>query len=557
MSPGRRVTCALCHRSEETTITGALSTKDEVTAHQNCLLFSSGIYCRNSPQFDDLFGFSVEDVMTEVKRGSKLYCNKCKKKGATAGCEVRRCKKSYHYPCAVQEGAKITEEPDNGKYGLFCFKHHPDRLENNCSANGLGTSKNPSGAGSSKVYCLTCEKTEGNISLESLSNSIIMLYCDQHAPSTHKWNTNDDSAAARPTAYSSDSNSSSSMTHLHPKRRLSFNDKQEESPSKRKSAARTRKISDSSNSDENESTAAMEIFAPLESDIDESANSVPEHPVSLILIPPLELFNYILLHFFTMPQFIRKDTESPAECTTGNQPEDESRGTNVDEDETIIDLDAESESLLPVQICREATAGPAPSPKTVSTAYPKVILAKSVESKKRQDEGSSPEHKPVHSPVQHIAGPSAPKQSSTGAPPSPDSKPHSVTGSPRGGSSAISPAPRETICVSLVSSSPSLMGPRSDPKLSIDSPSFWKSCNTAGCTQAIFTDFINEMNDIASRIQSDQASQEDCDLALAVMAASGKLAELVAKQQKELQRKQMELTKAAAAMKEVFSALRR
>lgn len=34
--------------------------------------FSSGIYCQHSPQFDDLFGFSVEDVMEEVKRGSKL-----------------------------------------------------------------------------------------------------------------------------------------------------------------------------------------------------------------------------------------------------------------------------------------------------------------------------------------------------------------------------------------------------------------------------------------------------------------------------------------------------
>lgn len=35
-------------------------------------LFSSGIYCQNSPEFDDLFGFSVEDVMKEVKRGGKL-----------------------------------------------------------------------------------------------------------------------------------------------------------------------------------------------------------------------------------------------------------------------------------------------------------------------------------------------------------------------------------------------------------------------------------------------------------------------------------------------------
>lgn len=38
-----------------------------------------------------------------------------------------------------------------------------------------------------------------------------------------------------------------------------------------------------SSSDENEPNTQMEIFAPLESDLEESANSAPEHQVSLIL----------------------------------------------------------------------------------------------------------------------------------------------------------------------------------------------------------------------------------------------------------------------------------
>ncbi|KAK1903348.1 PHD finger protein 6 [Dissostichus eleginoides] len=67
-----RLLCVLCQRSEQTKITGALSTKDDVTAHQNCLLFSSALFCRNTPQFDDLFGFSVDDVLNEVKRGRQL-----------------------------------------------------------------------------------------------------------------------------------------------------------------------------------------------------------------------------------------------------------------------------------------------------------------------------------------------------------------------------------------------------------------------------------------------------------------------------------------------------
>ncbi|XP_058479348.1 uncharacterized protein LOC131455613 isoform X2 [Solea solea] len=95
------------------------------------------------------------------------------------------------------------------------------------------------------------------------------------------------------------------------------------------------------------------------------------------------------------------------------------------------------------------------------------------------------------------------------------------------------------------------------PRVSIDSSSFWKSCNAAGCTQAIITDFIRMLNDISNRIQADQASQGDYNLALSVMEASGKLTEFVDKQQKELKRKQTELMKAVAAMEDVVTAVRR
>ncbi|KAK5890133.1 hypothetical protein CesoFtcFv8_013690 [Champsocephalus esox] len=116
MHEDARLLCVLCQRSEQTKFTGALSTKEDVTAHQNCLLFSSALFCRNTPQFDNLFGFSVDDVLGEVKRGRQLICNKCKTRGATVGCEVGRCKKSYHYPCAVEERAKIVEDVTKEKY---------------------------------------------------------------------------------------------------------------------------------------------------------------------------------------------------------------------------------------------------------------------------------------------------------------------------------------------------------------------------------------------------------------------------------------------------------
>ncbi|XP_054471747.1 PHD finger protein 6 [Anoplopoma fimbria] len=243
MDDSNRVSCVLCQRSEETKITGALSTKDDVTAHQNCLLFSSGIYCRNTPQFDDLFGFSVEDVLIEVKRGSKLMCSKCKMKGATAGCEVKRCKKSYHYPCAVQDRAKVVEDTEEGKYGLYCTKHDQQTQKNNGSVNGRPSSFNESPTSKSQ---------------------------SEAGPSKRN-----SSAAGRPSVHSSDSNSSSSGTPSCSKRPLDCSDKQEGTPSKRK-AWNVFLTDDSSNSGDNEPDSEMAIYAPIETDIDESANSVPE-----------------------------------------------------------------------------------------------------------------------------------------------------------------------------------------------------------------------------------------------------------------------------------------
>ncbi|XP_058510786.1 PHD finger protein 6-like isoform X3 [Solea solea] len=246
MADGREVKCVMCQRSEETSVTGPMSTKDGLTAHQNCLLFASGLYCKNTPEFDDLFGFSVEDVRDEVNRGNKLTCRKCKKRGAAAGCEVRRCKKSYHYPCAVEDKAKITEDPKGGLYGLFCPEHYPQPqggAKNDGAENGMdsdsavaGTSNNVNGAGSSKR----------------------------------------NSSVAGESVCSSDSSSSSSGTHRSPKKRLRIDD--------RHKIPLKRILSDSSScSEEDQPNTDMNIFAPIESDFDESANSVPGQQVGFIL----------------------------------------------------------------------------------------------------------------------------------------------------------------------------------------------------------------------------------------------------------------------------------
>ncbi|KAM8855941.1 uncharacterized protein phf11 isoform 2-T2 [Spinachia spinachia] len=399
-----KVLCALCQRGDETKVTGALATKDYVTAHQNCLLYSSGICCSCSPQYDDLFGFSVADVLAEVKRGSKLMCYRCQTRGATAGCEVKRCNKSYHYPCAVQHKAMFVEDAVQGKYELFCFKHRDQKQ-----------------SGPTKV--------------------------------------------TRASEFSSDSNSGRPSSS---KRRLSFQDKPKGNPSKRKAAVEIF-TEDSSDSDVG-ADEDMVAFGPVETD----SNSSPK------------------------AELIREDGKSPAGSTSGSPPVNGTMAGAKEDDNPILRSDCESESLLPAS----------PSSRFQSTLYPRLVLLKS-----EVDGTVSPPQDEINSPLLGLSG--------AGSPPLPHhSLPLNV---PRSAASTSSPPDTSFTFPTLA--------PPSSLKPDLNSTSFWKNCNAAGCTQALFAGFLNEMNAVCSRIQSDRASREDYDHALAVMIASGTLEEVVAKQQ--------------------------
>ncbi|XP_048458769.1 uncharacterized protein LOC109919656 isoform X2 [Rhincodon typus] len=120
--------CGLCLRSGESRETGKLFTDGPIAAHQNCLLYSSNLVSHDS-DFEDFGGFLVEDIKKEIKRGSKLKCSSCRKKGATVGCEVKMCRRSYHYPCAIHDEAAVIEDNTQGIYRIYC-KAHKKAMEN-------------------------------------------------------------------------------------------------------------------------------------------------------------------------------------------------------------------------------------------------------------------------------------------------------------------------------------------------------------------------------------------------------------------------------------------
>ncbi|XP_064417014.1 uncharacterized protein LOC102357403 isoform X2 [Latimeria chalumnae] len=117
--------CAFCHGRDEDDITEELLVKEGVTAHVNCMLFSSNLATQDPQNQENFVGFRLEDVKAEIRRGRRLKCSYCKKPGASVGCEVPSCRRSYHYPCAVKDGAKIVEE--GPMHIIYCKEHAKEK----------------------------------------------------------------------------------------------------------------------------------------------------------------------------------------------------------------------------------------------------------------------------------------------------------------------------------------------------------------------------------------------------------------------------------------------
>ncbi|XP_071003459.1 PHD finger protein 11-like isoform X2 [Oncorhynchus clarkii lewisi] len=517
---GKKVQCVLCLTSEENRTTGPLSTKGSITAHQNCLLYSSGIICQNSPEFDDLFGFSVEDVLNELKRGNRLICYRCKKKGATVGCEVKRCKKSYHYPCAVRDGAQNVDDHTEEKFTLYCLKHNLAIA---------ATNETVSRAFSTNGDSDTTMKNNGETSPKLLQKELKGL-----------------DAVAGPSSYHSDSNVSSKRRQKQtPKRRLSCSSTPEGKSSKKSRKWSKNIQNDFSNSDGVVNGIDMEL-APLESDLEDSVFS---------------------------------ENRNHAEALTrGCQPEPEHRDDS-DGDHTVID--SSQSLLLPVMLCvvseepsqdtnlsvcsSQPCSAASPGSPVLSGRQGSSLTLGPISSVHSGRQGSSLTLGPISSVLSGRQGSSL----TLGPISSVHSGPLNVTNTPTRTSPPVSPVPPD-YCFTPVSSphsvsnrplagpgglgSPIGSGSGSD---SAASRVFWRRCNEAGCTQSIFTTFFSDMVSISNRILSDKASQEDYDLSLRVMEASGKLSQMLSEQEREFKKKQMELQSATAAIRDARSALKR
>ncbi|NWI42221.1 PHF11 protein, partial [Picathartes gymnocephalus] len=111
-----RRTCAFCSEGEAGSVM-YIATERDIAAHQDCLLFSSGFVESEDHNPENLgIRFDVASVLKELRRGKRLVCNFCRKKGATVGCEERTCRRSYHFFCALCDDAAVETDQVNGVY---------------------------------------------------------------------------------------------------------------------------------------------------------------------------------------------------------------------------------------------------------------------------------------------------------------------------------------------------------------------------------------------------------------------------------------------------------
>uniref|UniRef100_A0A8C5X5V6 PHD finger protein 11 n=1 Tax=Malurus cyaneus samueli TaxID=2593467 RepID=A0A8C5X5V6_9PASS len=111
-----RRTCAFCSEGEAGSVM-YVATERDIAAHRDCLLFSSGFVESEDHNPENLeIRFDVASVLKELRRGKRLVCNFCRKKGATVGCEERACRRSYHFFCALCDDAAVETDQVNGVY---------------------------------------------------------------------------------------------------------------------------------------------------------------------------------------------------------------------------------------------------------------------------------------------------------------------------------------------------------------------------------------------------------------------------------------------------------
>ncbi|KAK3092746.1 hypothetical protein FSP39_006825 [Pinctada imbricata] len=112
--------CVFCRRNDDNEECYGKKIQSGLTVHYFCMLFASGLSQRGQTDDQGIYGFLPEDIIKEIRRGSRLRCSYCKEKGATVGCVVSKCRHVFHFGCGLQHN---TMHQYFDTFSSFCGEH--------------------------------------------------------------------------------------------------------------------------------------------------------------------------------------------------------------------------------------------------------------------------------------------------------------------------------------------------------------------------------------------------------------------------------------------------
>ncbi|XP_018976019.2 mucin-12-like isoform X2 [Cyprinus carpio] len=586
-----KVSCVLCEKSDETQITGPLSSKEGTSAHENCLLYASGIYCKTSPTYDDLFGFAVEDVKEEQRRGKRLLCHHCKKNGATAGCDLKRCKRSYHFPCAMEARATVDEDIDKGRFKLFCELHDPKSKKTRSPDSRRSELKRPdrrdshSSTGSSEVS-VSKRKRNSPIVIDSdddIEDTLNPIYApleeyieDRKSPNQYN-QSNPDPESKRPCARPSPSTAGSLKEG-------STSDQKPCGSAGGSGELHSRRVYDSP-------VRSAEVETPKRKKIKYIIDSDDESPTSTdrVVAPAVSATEESMLP--------KQPSSTPVPEKTRPCEELNPSTTEADDDDTDIET-YDSQSLLQPEKyritvpCRvimdsgslaeseyslEASSPAGAAPAAMCTS-PGSVAAPELEETPSTSRTSPPPRAQTTDPVSPGTTDPTPNQDQASDGPTGQhvSPSHS---SPTVDVPAVSTSAVQTHSLLIqashlkseqlpepsplagVSSSPGrpASAEASDEGTKVKSKSsaaiFWTRCNEAGWTKEVFSKLVSQLSSLGERVQSQEASHQDYDVALKVLMASGQLPCIFTQLEQELEKQERDLQRKKAALRDAKAVL--
>ncbi|KAF5893556.1 arginine-glutamic acid dipeptide repeats protein-like isoform X1, partial [Clarias magur] len=498
-SPSPHLCCVLCNSGDETPITGPLSCKQKVAAHQNCLLFASGIYCKSSPTFDDLFGFDVEDVKNECRRGRKLKCSYCKKNGATAGCEVRSCKRSYHYPCIHKAKAIPEENPKEGIYTLYCEKHNPGTNNGEKGdpkvhpSTSPDTSEQENSRGGSEPSCTspTLPSCSMGSSSTKLQNPLDLLFPlgDSETPKRSSQNRK-----RKYLRYSSDSDETQDL--MSPGE-SDLEDNTTQMQNKEPTL-------DSENRRRNSKEPRQEVaHAPNSDGAEDSDLDSP----SLLQME----FRHDNIQFTVIA-----DSGPSVESVAENSPDPCSPDAPREGEKLLSKLDQSVCGKAIVKITQLPNLSVPASPPSFTTGESSIVTKKGLFN--ANEKCASRNIQPLQMPDKPPGSHDHPLDLTA---PAGCSIEHVQVGQPVG-----------RVDVSEMSAS-----------------LFWRRCNEMGCTESIFTELTRQLTSLAEKVQNQHATQQDYAVSLRILHASGKLPAIYKQLEQDLKDQERQLQKKMEALR--------